>query len=105
MDSQEAIYVTFRGSTSIEDWIGNFHVRYTDYSRCKGCWVHDGFYDAEQTVIEDIIAHTRELKKHYPNYTVVVTGHSLGAAVQRRVSWCLCLITHQCFSQVEPWPH
>ena len=78
MPCQEAIYVIYRGSTSIEDWIGNFQVGYAQYPLCEGCEVHDGFYGAEHSVIVYVTDRVRSLQVTYPNYTVITTGHSLG---------------------------
>jgi predicted lipase len=79
MPSQSAIYVVFRGSTSISDWVNNIDVILTDYNRCSGCEVHKGFYKAQQSVISYVISSVQALKAKYPSYSVVVTGHSLGA--------------------------
>jgi len=79
--SDSAIYVVYRGSTSISDWVNNLDVITTDYSKCSGCTVHKGFYKAEQGIIAKITAEVQRLKSKFPSYTVVVTGHSLGAAL------------------------
>lgn len=79
--SQSTIYVVYRGSTSIKDWVNNINVISTDYNKCKKCEVHKGFYKAEQGIIGQMTAEVQRLKKQFPSYTVVVTGHSLGAAL------------------------
>jgi len=81
LPSQSAIYVSYRGSTSIKDWVNNLEVTMTDYPRCSGCKVHHGFYKSEQGIISYVISSVKALKSAYPNYKVVVTGHSLGAAL------------------------
>jgi predicted lipase len=46
-----------------------------------GCQLHDGFYQAMQdaaTVVTPVVLSAAE---SYPEYTIVATGHSLGAAV------------------------
>ena len=78
MPSQSAIYVIFRGSTSIQDWVNNLDAVLTDYPRCSGCEVHKGFYKAQQGVIGAVTGYVQTLKSKYPSYTVIVTGHSLG---------------------------
>lgn len=82
MPSQSAIYVVFRGSTSIEDWIGNIDVIKSDYPKCDDCSVHKGFYDAQKTVSAFVIAAVNELRAEFPAYTIITTGHSLG-----KLSW------------------
>lgn len=81
MDSQKAIYVAYRGSESIEDWANNLDAWKVDYPSCSGCEVHEGFYDAEQSAIGGVKTEVQNLKNKYPSYKVIVTGHSLGAAM------------------------
>jgi predicted lipase len=81
MPSQSTIYVVYRGSTSIADWANNVDVILTDYNKCSKCEVHKGFYKAQQSVIKDVTSWTRTLMAKFPSYSVVVTGHSLGAAM------------------------
>lgn len=79
--SQSTIYVAFRGSESIANWISNLDAVLTSYPLCLNCNVHAGFYAAEKNVISGILAEVKRLKGLYPTYKIVVTGHSLGAAL------------------------
>jgi len=81
MPSQSTIFVVYRGSTSIKDWANNVDVILTGYPKCSKCEVHKGFYKEEQGVIATITAQVKSLKAQFPSYSVVVTGHSLGAAL------------------------
>ena len=81
LPSQNSIYVVYRGSTSIKDWLNNLDALTTSYDKCSDCKVHKGFYSAHQSVIGEVISKVKALKAKYPSYTVVVTGHSLGAAM------------------------
>lgn len=82
MPSQNAIYTTFRGSTSIEDWINNVEVRLISYPRCEKCYVHDGFYQAERSVNNLIINMLQSSLILYPQTKMLIfTGHSLGGAM------------------------
>ena len=81
MPTQSKIYVVFRGSTSIQDWLDNLDAILTTYSACSKCEVHKGFYDAEQSVLGQVLPAVQSLVSKYPSYEVVVTGHSLGAAL------------------------
>lgn len=78
--SDETIYVVFRGTQSTKDWIDDFKIHKIDYVN-PSCQVHRGFYDAEQSVIDDAIEEVERLQFSYPSYRIVVTGHSLGAAL------------------------
>ena len=79
--SQSTIYVSFRGSQSTKNWISNLDAVLTDYPLCANCKVHKGFYTAEQNSIAQIISQVKTLKQQFPSYQIVVTGHSLGAAL------------------------
>ena len=61
--------------------IDNLDAVLTDYPLCNDCQVHKGFYKAEQAVYADVLAQVETLVAKYPSYTVLVTGHSLGAAM------------------------
>jgi hypothetical protein len=78
MDSQQTIYVIFRGSTSITDWIDNLDAILTDYPYCKDCEVHKGFYDTELAAYDLIVNLLVPIMSKYPSYQLVITGHSLG---------------------------
>ena len=78
---QKNIYVAFRGSESIQNWVDNLDVKLTDYPLCDGCEVHDGFYRAMTHCYDDVLKNVQQLQSQYPSYSVVVTGHSLGAAL------------------------
>jgi hypothetical protein len=80
--SQE-IYIVYRGSDSVRNWITNLKFAKADYAYpgCADCNVHKGFYDAEQAVWPTVFTEVKRLKILYPSYKVVATGHSLGAAI------------------------
>jgi len=85
LPSDKSIYVVFRGSSSIRNWITNldaYKTPYTSYPACN-CEVHKGFYNAEQIVIGGIISEVKRLKSisTLSSYSVKTTGHSLGAAL------------------------
>jgi Lipase (class 3) len=88
LESDHSIYVVYRGSSSINNWLTNLDTvktAYSSYPDCN-CQVHAGFYHAEQKVITDVISHVKSLRAVYPTATVKVTGHSLGAALAQLTS-------------------
>lgn len=88
LPSDASIYVAFRGSSSVRNWISDFDVvktSYTSFPECD-CEVAQGFYRAEQSVIGIVVDEIRALQVRYPTYAVKVTGHSYGAAVAQLIS-------------------
>ena len=77
----QSIAVAFRGSESVSNWLSDLDAVLTEYPNCQGCEVHKGFYAAEQAVISQVKDEVVRLLSKYPNYQVLVTGHSLGAAL------------------------
>lgn len=80
-EGQQTIYVAYRGSESIQNWIDNLDAILTDYPYCDGCDVHKGFYSAQQDCYDGVLSEVKKLQSQFPSYTVMTTGHSLGAAL------------------------
>lgn len=80
-DEDQTIYVVFRGSSSMTNFIDDMNFFQTPYPYCQACSVHTGFYSANLVVIQDIITEVIRLQNIFASYQVVVTGHSLGAAI------------------------
>lgn len=83
MPSDKSIYVTFRGSDNIPNWITNLSTARTNwktYPECD-CGVHLGFYSATQAVWPDVLSAVQSLKAKFPSYAVKTVGHSLGGAL------------------------
>jgi hypothetical protein len=80
-NEDQTIYVVFRGSSSLTNFIDDMDFFQTPYPYCEACSVHKGFYSANLVVVKDVIAEVFRLQKIFASYQVVVTGHSLGAAI------------------------
>lgn len=83
LDSTESIYVVFRGSTSLLNWLDDFEVRQVDYTtwpECE-CKVHNGFYRAALNLKNETLFQVQTLMKKKPTFQVYVTSHSLGSTV------------------------
>ena len=66
---------------NIANWIANLNFEFADYSACEGCKVHAGFYWTYLTLATHVIHDVQTLLNRYATATILVTGHSLGAAM------------------------
>lgn len=81
----KAIVVSVRGSVltmDLKNWITNFRFQWVICEFGDNCKAHGGFVDAyeelrDRNVYKDVLL----AKTQYPEYNIVVTGHSLGGAV------------------------
>jgi hypothetical protein len=82
LPTTKSIYVVIRGSSSTINWLDDFEVKlvsYNTFPECN-CKVHYGFYNSALGVVNKTIDSIKLLRVQYPTYSVVVTGHSYGAA-------------------------
>ena len=82
LPTTNSIYVVIRGSSSAMNWLDDFEVKlvyYDTFPECN-CNVHYGFYNSALGVVNKTIESVKSLKVKYPSYSVMVTGHSYGAA-------------------------
>jgi hypothetical protein len=82
LPSIKSIYVALRGSSSALNWLDDAEVKlvdYTSFPACK-CKVHYGFYRSIQGIANRTISTVSILKKRFPQYTIIMTGHSYGAS-------------------------
>ena len=78
---QKRISVVFRGTDSKLDWYYNFNFR--QKLLYKNVRVHEGFYrqlhsNGSYQLLVDVV---KEQLEKYPNYEIIVSGHSLGGAL------------------------
>jgi hypothetical protein len=81
--NRKAIYVVFRGSSSTLNWIEDLEITkvpYATFSSCN-CEIHKGFYNSALAVKDAVVYSVTKLKKMLKYDTIIVTGHSYGAAV------------------------
>jgi hypothetical protein len=79
--TNKLLVLSFRGSRTLSTWIANLDFGLTDSSLCSDCEVHGGFWKAWETVADDVTAKIKTALTTYSGYTLVLTGHSFGAAV------------------------
>lgn len=76
-----AIIVSFRGSEDINNWITNLAAIRVSYDKCSGCSAHSGFLSAATSLYPQVQPEVARLASQHTSATIVVTGHSLGAAL------------------------
>lgn len=82
LPTTKSIYVVIRGSSSTMNWLDDFEVKlvpYNTFPECN-CKVHNGFYKSALGVVSRVVTTVKTLRSEYQGYSVVVTGHSYGAA-------------------------
>lgn len=94
----KVINMAFRGSSTRWDWLHDFLITPTDYipfsldkyeeqvelgniPPCDNCKLHSGFSLFLSSLQESFLETLEDTYKEYPNYNLVISGHSLGAAV------------------------
>jgi len=77
------IMVAFSGTDplNIRDWIDDIDYVQVDFPYCKNCKVHKGFYDSYLSVQSQVLDLVKKWRVVDPTAPVMVTGHSLGAAL------------------------
>jgi len=85
LPSQKTAYIAFRGSSSILNWIDDAEFLKTAYPECD-CEVHSGFYSATINLQGQVFASIDKIFSKHPVDNVIVSGHSLGAAIAQIMS-------------------
>ncbi|KAI8090275.1 lipase [Gilbertella persicaria] len=80
-DADKTIYLAFRGSKTLSNWVTNLNFGLTNYTPVSGTKVHTGFYNAAKSAVSSYFSTIQGQLTSYPDYKVVVTGHSLGGAL------------------------
>ena len=77
----DEIVVAFRGSDNIVNWISNIDFLQIAYKDVTGAKAHRGFYLSYQLVQPQVISAVKSLLSLHTTAKILVTGHSLGAAL------------------------
>ena len=78
---ESLIVVSLRGSDSVVNYIDDVLFLYTSCDFIPGGKVHTGFWNNWLASQSTIVSAVENATAAYPTYSLVVTGHSLGAAV------------------------
>lgn len=76
--SLEAVVLSIRGSMSVIDTITDLACHYQPW---QGGLVHSGMYTAARWVMDNVMDRVVEHKQKYDMKRIIITGHSLGAAI------------------------
>ncbi|MCJ1321499.1 hypothetical protein MMC15_006844 [Xylographa vitiligo] len=80
-DKNRMVIVAFRGSDSWSNWVVNLEVIRVATGWCDNCNVHDGYWKSWHEIKDRIIPLLEKAVKEHPDYRIIITGHSLGAAI------------------------
>ncbi|KLO05078.1 alpha/beta-hydrolase [Schizopora paradoxa] len=87
-DSRKEIVVSYRGSLQAQDFLTDVDIILVPFSsqgvssvQTNGVTAHQGFLTAFNSVASVIISTVTEQLKQFPSYSLVSTGHSLGASL------------------------
>ncbi|KAJ5746109.1 hypothetical protein N7520_011291 [Penicillium odoratum] len=80
-ETNKAIILSFRGSYSVRNWLADVDFPYTNPGLCDGCEAESGFWNSWANVRDPISKILNETVADYPDYELVVVGHSLGAGI------------------------
>lgn len=78
----QSVIVAFRGSMDVKNWLDNLtFLKTRAYKEFPQAKVHQGFYWVYRSVATALMPIVRSLVKKHRGAPLLVTGHSLGAAV------------------------
>jgi len=80
-NANKLIVLSYRGSTSLSNWIGNVNIEFDSFAACSGCKVHRGFLSAWIDSRDRVQSALSQLKNNHTDYSMIFTGHSLGGAI------------------------
>ena len=80
-DETQNIFVAFRGSENILNWLDNIQFRKISPFEDENIKVEKGFYKAYQYLKPDLLNKLNTLKEKYNTNNILLTGHSLGASL------------------------
>ena len=88
----DSLFVSFRGSVNIPNWIDNIQIsKMTPYDD-KQIQVEKGFYKAYNYLKPDIINNLQILTTKYNTNRIFITGHSLGASMATLLAYDILTI-------------
>ena len=77
----DALFVSFRGSIDLLNWIDDIQIQKIQPYDNTLIEVEKGFYKAYEYLKSDVMNSLNNMKTTYPTKKLLLTGHSLGAAI------------------------
>lgn len=87
----DTLFVAFRGSDNIQNWIDNMQVAKISPYNDSSIEIEEGFHKAYLHVKSDLFRNLGKLTAEYKTHDVLVTGHSLGAALATLLAYDLMM--------------
>jgi len=85
-----AIFVGFRGSSNIQNWLDNLQVQLVKPYNDTQIEVEHGFYKIYSALDQKIYTIIDNLRLKYDTNNILVTGHSLGGAIATLFAFDVC---------------
>jgi predicted lipase len=79
--ARDMLFVGYRGSTNIQNWIDNLHVRQESPYRDADVGVEHGMYSVYASMRTDVLSTLNNMVSKYGTRRLLITGHSLGGAL------------------------
>jgi feruloyl esterase len=78
-DSTRELIVSFRGTNATVNHVFDRNWNLTDFTplvpSCAGCEAHAGYYEAWNSISDQVFPLVEKERKAYPHYGLIVTGH------------------------------
>ncbi|KAI9139718.1 Alpha/Beta hydrolase protein [Paraphysoderma sedebokerense] len=102
----KTIIIAMPGSTSNADWIDNWRLWSTDLNLpgWNGAIVHAGFMSGFRKIWGQVKGAVRRLSEMYPDYSIIVTGHSRAAPISVLTALFLIEELKPPLAKIEAWP-
>ena len=90
----EQIFISFRGSTNIPNWINNIKFTQIQPYNNTNISVEKGFYNIFKNLKDEVIDTLNNIKLKYKTEKILITGHSLGGALSTLLAFEMLYINN-----------
>lgn len=85
---KELIYLSLRGTRSFSDLLTDIDSLQIPINHiCLNCKIHKGFFETFDNTLLKIDEYLIQLTNNYPQYRMLIMGHSLGGAIATLISY------------------